>query len=205
VGVETLIAFFLTSLAIELTPGPNMAYLAVVGVSRGRAPGLYAVAGVAFGLALLGLAAGFGLGQFILENQLIYETLRWGGAIYLLWLAYDAWREGQEPLEVGDTALSGLRFFQRGFVTNLLNPKAALFYVAVLPGFVDETVPLGGQLIVLVAIHVGAATLVHAAIVLLSSRLQPFFERPAWRRWTGLFFALILIGVAVWLLVKTAS
>jgi len=88
-------AFFLTSLAIELTPGPNMAYLALVGVSRGRSDGMMAVAGVALGLLLLGAVVGVGLGSLILENRAIYQGVRWGGAAYLVWLAYDAWRDGQ--------------------------------------------------------------------------------------------------------------
>jgi threonine/homoserine/homoserine lactone efflux protein len=201
----TLLAFFLTSVAIELTPGPNMAYLAVVGVTRGRVAGLYAVAGVAVGLALLGAAAGFGLGQLVLENRIVYETLRWGGALYLLYLAWDAWRDGQKPLEEGPTDLSGWLFFRRGFITNLLNPKAALFYIAVLPGFVDPAQPAGMQLVTLVAIYVFAATLIHAAIVLLAAQLQPLFERPKLRAGAGLFFAVVLVGIAVWLLVKTAQ
>ena len=67
-ALATLGAFFLTSLAIELTPGPNMAYLALVGVSRGRTDGLMAVAGVCIGLAVLGAIVGVGLGSLILDN-----------------------------------------------------------------------------------------------------------------------------------------
>jgi threonine/homoserine/homoserine lactone efflux protein len=204
VDAGTLLAFFLTSIAIELTPGPNMAYLAVVGVTRGRIAGLYAVLGVAIGLALLGAAAGFGLGQLVLENRVLYEVLRWGGAIYLLYLAWDAWRDGQKPLEEGPTDLSRWLFFRRGFITNLLNPKAALFYVAVLPGFVDATRPAASQLLALVTIYVIAATIIHAAIVLLAAQLQPLFERPKLRAGAGLFFALLLVAIAAWLLVKTA-
>src|SRR4029079_13927604 len=87
-----LIAFVLTSLLIEMTPGPNMAYLAVLGASRGRLAGFSAVLGVALGLALLGVAAGLGAGSLILNNRLAYEILRWAGAVYLCWLAYDSWK-----------------------------------------------------------------------------------------------------------------
>jgi threonine/homoserine/homoserine lactone efflux protein len=79
-----LMAFVLTSFIIEMTPGPNMAYLAVLGASRGRLAGFSAVLGVALGLALLGVAAGLGAGSLILDNPVAYETLRWAGAIYLL-------------------------------------------------------------------------------------------------------------------------
>ena len=78
-----LIAFVLTSLIIEMTPGPNMAYLAVLSASRGRLAGFFAVLGVALGLALLGIVVGLGAGSLILNNRLVYESLRWAGALYL--------------------------------------------------------------------------------------------------------------------------
>jgi len=82
-----LAAFVLTSLIIEMTPGPNMAYLAVLGASRGRLAGFSAVLGVALGLALLGIAVGLGGGAIMLNNRVVYESLRWTGALYLCWLA----------------------------------------------------------------------------------------------------------------------
>jgi threonine/homoserine/homoserine lactone efflux protein len=72
-----LTAFVLTSLIIEMTPGPNMAYLAVLGASRSRIAGFSAVLGVALGLALLGVAVGLGGGSLVLNNRLAYESLRW--------------------------------------------------------------------------------------------------------------------------------
>src|SRR6476659_2017290 len=128
-----LAAFILTSLIIEMTPGPNMAYLAVLSASRGRIAGLAAVLGVASGLALLGVAVGLGAGSLILNNPLAYEGLRWAGALYLCWLAYDSWHEARQPVEAAPVARSRLVHFRRGFVTNLLNPKAALFFIAVVP------------------------------------------------------------------------
>ena len=70
-----------------------MAYLAVLGASRGRLAGFCAVLGVAFGLALLGIAVGLGGGSLVLNNRVVYESLRWAGALYLCWLAFDGWRE----------------------------------------------------------------------------------------------------------------
>src|SRR6476660_6664628 len=93
-----LIAFVLTSLIIEMTPGPNMAYLAVLGASRGHLAGFSAVLGVTLGLALLGVAVGLGAGSLILNNRIAYELLRWAGAIYLCWLAYDGWQEARQPV-----------------------------------------------------------------------------------------------------------
>jgi threonine/homoserine/homoserine lactone efflux protein len=96
-------------------------------------------------------------------------------------------------------------FFRRGLITNLLNPKAALFYVAVMPSFIVAGQPIMGQTVTLVLIYVAAATLIHAGIVLASSTLEPLFRRPALRKRAALVSAATLVAVAIWLLVKTAG
>jgi threonine/homoserine/homoserine lactone efflux protein len=200
----TLVAFFITSLAIELTPGPNMAYLALVGVSRGRRDGFMAVLGVALGLALLGALVGIGLGSLILENRVVYEVLRWAGAAYLVWLAWDGWREARQEAHVSALPYRAFAYFGRGFLTNLLNPKAALFFVTVMPGFIAAAEPPLGQATLFVALYVAAATLIHIAIVLLAATLQPLFARPRLRRAAAFIFSAALVAVAIWLLLKAA-
>ena len=85
-------AFALTSFLVELTPGPNMAYLALVAATEGRRPGYAAVAGVALGLAIVGLLAALGLATLIAASPLAYQALRWAGVAYLMWLAWEGWR-----------------------------------------------------------------------------------------------------------------
>jgi threonine/homoserine/homoserine lactone efflux protein len=200
---ETLLAFALTSFVIELTPGPNMAWLALLSLERGRLAGLAAVAGVSLGLLLLGLAAGFGLGTLIAENAWLYEALRWGGIGFLLYLAWDSYRESRKPLETRDLSERLAVFFRRGLVTNLLNPKAALFYLTVLPNFVDAARPAAGQSLTLTGIYVAVATLVHAAIALAGGQLQPLFSTDRARRALGMVAAVLLVAIAVWVAVAT--
>ncbi|MCB1435468.1 MAG: LysE family transporter, partial [Alphaproteobacteria bacterium] len=76
--IEILLAFFAASIAIELTPGPNMAYLAILSAQSGRIAGYAAVAGVALGLLIIGLLAAYGVAALIEANHLIYQALRWG-------------------------------------------------------------------------------------------------------------------------------
>ena len=90
VTFETLLAFILTCLVIELTPGPNMAYLALLSASIGRRAGFAATLGVALGLLIVGLAAALGLAAVIANSRLLYEALRWAGVLYLFWLAWEA-------------------------------------------------------------------------------------------------------------------
>lgn len=198
-----LAPFILTSLLLELTPGPNMAYLALLSASRGRVPGLYAVVGVALGLAIIGSLAAGGLTALVVSNRWLWEILRWAGIGYLVWLAYDTWMESRAPLETLDDSGDGMVFFRRGLITNLLNPKAGLFYVTVLPSFANPDVPLVPQIALLTFTYVAVATLVHFAIVMVAGGLTPLFAHPKIRRWAGVVFALALVGVAVWVAIKT--
>ncbi len=198
-SLETIAAFALTSLAIELTPGPNMAYLAVLSLDRGRIAGLAAVGGVALGLLVLGIAAGFGAGTLISETRWLYEMLRWGGVAYLIWLAWDSYREAQQPLVESAAAAGLMNHFRRGLISNLLNPKAALFYITVMPNFVVTGAPVGPQSLILTLIYVAVATVVHAVIVLAAGTFQPLLVAPHIRQRTGIVFALVLVGIAIWL------
>ena len=97
--LDSAYAFAATSVLIELTPGPNMAYLAVIAATEGRRPGYAAVAGVALGLAVMGLLAALGLAVVVQNQPWAYQALRWGGVAYLLWLAWDGWRGAGESVE----------------------------------------------------------------------------------------------------------
>lgn len=195
--------FALTSFLIELTPGPNMTYLAIVAASRGRLQGFATVAGVAIGLATIGIAGALGVSVLIQSSALLYEGLRWAGFIFLLYLAWDAWRA--TPEEPGATQPNMGQYFARGFLTNILNPKAAVFYVAVLPTFLDDANDVLGQTIILTAVYVGVATVIHAAIVVLAGSAQALLTNPAREQFVRRVLALLLAAVAVWFFVKTAA
>lgn len=194
-----LVAFVLTSLIIEMTPGPNMAYLAVLSASRGRIAGLAAVLGVALGLTLLGIAVGLGGGSLVLNNGLAREILRWAGSLYVGWLAFDSWNEARRPIETMAADRSYFVHFRRGFVTNLLNPKAALFFIAVLPEFIEGPAPSVRELAILISIYVAVAMIVHSLIVVLAGGLQKFLVAPQRREMAGNFFAILLLAIAAWL------
>lgn len=197
----TLLAFAVASLLIELTPGPNMTYLAIVAASEGRSKGFAAVAGVMAGLAIIGFAAALGVSELVQSSVVAYEILRWAGVLFLLYLAWDGWRGGGEVETVEQ--VGHVTFFVRGLVTNLLNPKAAVFYVTVLPTFIDPSAPVLHQTFTLTAIYVVVATLVHAAIVALAGA---FASGNTPERETAIrrILAVALALVALWLAWTTA-
>jgi threonine/homoserine/homoserine lactone efflux protein len=200
---ETVAAFALTSAIIEMTPGPNMTWLAVVAATEGRRAGYSAVAGVCLGLAVIGLAAALGMAAVIVERPAIYQVLRWAGVAYLLWLAWDAWHDAA----AADETVTGhaARFFGRGLVTNLLNPKAALFYLAVLPGFVTPGAGVLAATVTLTLIYVAVATLIHAGIVTLAGTARGLLENADRERFVRRALAVALALVAVWFAIASQA
>lgn len=162
-----IVPFLVAIALIELTPGPNMGWLALVSLGRGRLAGFAAVAGVTVGLAAWMLAAAFGLTQALLIWPPLYQLIRWAGVIFLLWLAWEAWRPAAVTGDAGPDVRTLRGLFLRGMTGNLLNPKAAVFYVALLPTFMrpDHGSPLT-QALSLGGLHLAVAVAVHSLIVL---------------------------------------
>ncbi len=183
------------------------------GLARGAvavarlAHGLAAVAGVALGLSVYGIAAALGVAAIIENSSFLYEALRWGGVAYLLWLAWDAWSTADEVAPEGAADGDGherISAFRRGLITNLLNPKAAVFYVAMLPDFVDVGAGrIAAQTLMLSAIYVAIATLIHAGIVVSASRLRSVIDEPAQVRRIRRLLALALAAIAIWFAFST--
>jgi threonine/homoserine/homoserine lactone efflux protein len=198
IDILTLLTFCMTCLLIELTPGPNMAYLAIISSRSGKSAGYFATAGIALGLLIIGVAASMGLASLIHESSLIYQVLRWCGILFLLWLAWDAWRDAdisnqEEPFEA-----KAKKYFLRGLMTNLLNPKAGLFYIAVLPRFTSDDTDITRQLIFLSLIYVAIASLIHLTIVSLTSQTNRLLHSQQARQNFSRILAVLLAIVAIW-------
>ena len=201
----TVAGFAATSALIEITPGPNMVYLALVAATDGRKPGYAAVAGVTLGLTILAILAALGLAALIDTSPLLYAALRWGGVAYLLWLAWDSWRAAVDDIEHAALGSSLSRYFSRGLITNLLNPKAALFYVAVLPSFLTTTTGAMAQTLWLSLIYVVIATFIHAAIVTLAGTAQTALADEKRSQLVRRLLAVALALVALWFAWKTGA
>ena len=195
-------AFFLACLFAELTPGPNMTYLALVSAERGRRYGFTTAAGVALGLGIIGVAAAFGVTVIIQTSELLYEILRWAGFVYLLWLAWEGWRRTM-PRQGEREELGEFAYFRRGLVTNLLNPKAAIFYVSVLPAFLPAEARLQ-QTLFLTFLFVATATAIHLGIVLLAGSARPLLDDPDRQLIIRRLFSAALAAVAIWFAWSTA-
>jgi threonine/homoserine/homoserine lactone efflux protein len=207
-GINPLLAFALTALIIEITPGPNMTYLAALSLSGGMRTGFAAVAGIAIGLFTYGIVAAFGLAAVIDNSPLLYGLLRWGGVAYLLWLAWQSWSSERETSPDATDGPDGEPWiaFRRGLITNLLNPKAAVFYVAVLPEFIRPGAgSVMSQTLALSAVYVTIATAIHAGIVALAGSLQSMVAASNSRRLVRRLLALALVIIAIWFALATGQ
>jgi len=196
-------AYIIACIAIELTPGPNMAWLAILSMTSGRRAGMLAVAGVATGLVTIGLAAALGAAGLITSSPLAWQVLRWTGVAYLLYLAFDIWRNG-DPSNGLRIASDGSAY-RMGLVTNLLNPKAAIFYLTVPPQFVKPGDPPVLTLVWLTLLYAATSTAIHALIVLLASRIRHLMASSTGVENLRRAMALLLALVAVWMAITTGQ
>ncbi|WP_017931033.1 LysE family translocator [Robiginitomaculum antarcticum] len=195
-------AFLAAMLIVELTPGPNMGWLATLSAQYGRKIGLTAVLGVALGLALQIVAAATGLSTVINSFPVAYQFIRWAGVVFMLYLAWEAFSDSGISSPVKGLSSKG---FLRGFIANVLNPKALVFYIAVVGQFATPSIgSLWWQILILGSIHLLVATVIHIAIVMTASSFGGAFEK--WRKslWARLIFSVSLIAIAIWIAVTTA-
>jgi len=204
VDSSVILPFLVAVSLIELTPGPNMGWLALVAGGRGRVAGLSAVAGITLGLAVWMVASAFGLTRALLIWPVAFQVVRWAGVAFLVWLAWDAWRGGEPGRDqaADDGTRRGL--FLRGLTGNRLNPKAAVFYVALLPTFLrpDHGSALS-QALTLGSIHLVVSVIAHGAIVLGASRVAGLAAGRVGDGWTRAAMALGIVAVAVWMAWET--
>ncbi|MFI0849355.1 LysE family translocator [Mesorhizobium sp. IMUNJ 23232] len=196
-----LIAFILIAIGMVLTPGPNMIYLVSRSINQGPKAGLISLCGVALGLVIYMLCAAFGITALLFAVPYAYDALRLAGAAYLLWLAWQAVRPGgRSPFRVRDLPKDRPRkLFLMGFLTALLNPKIAMFYLSLLPQFIDPARgDVFGQSLLLGAVQVMTSVSVNTMIVLGASSISLFLGRnPLWMTLQRWLMGTVLAGFAV--------
>lgn len=198
---STLAAFALIALGMVLTPGPNMIYLLSRSICQGPLAGLISLGGVALGFVVYMLCAAFGITAILFAVPYAYDGLRFAGAAYLLWLAWAAVRPGgRSPFQVRRLPQDSPRkLFAMGLVTNLLNPKIAMLYLALLPQFIDpERGSVLLQSVVLGSAQIAVSVTVNAIIAVSAGSMAAFLAaRPSWlavQRW---LMGTVLAGLAL--------
>ncbi|MDX8522485.1 LysE family translocator [Mesorhizobium dulcispinae] len=184
------LTFALICLGMVLTPGPNMIYLISRSLSQGPRAGLISLGGVALGFLFYVLSAAFGITALLFAVPYAYDALRFAGAAYLLWLAWQALRPGgRSPFQIRELPKDRPRkLFVMGLMTNLLNPKVAVLYLSLLPQFINPTKGhVLSQLLVLGVTQISISLTVNAIIAVTAGSIATFLAgRPFWlvvQRW----------------------
>jgi threonine/homoserine/homoserine lactone efflux protein len=204
-STTNLALFTLASVLLALTPGPNLLYLVSRTLCQGRTAGLVSLAGTTSGFLFYAVSAALGLTVVFIAVPVLYDAVRWAGAAYLLWLAWDAVRPhgggglfARRDLPPVQPAV----LFRTGVVTSILNPKVALFYVALFPQFVDPSRgSVLGQSLLLAAIQIVVDAFIDCLFVLGAAQIAAWLaQRPVWmkaQRWVlGGVFAGIALKLA---------
>ena len=200
-NLTSLLAFAAIALGMVLTPGPNMIYLISRSICQGRSAGLISLGGVALGFVFYMLCAALGVTALVMAVPLAYDAIRFAGAAYLLWLAWQAVRPGgRSAFQVKNLPPDSPRkLFMMGFMTNLLNPKIAVMYLSLLPQFIQPAHgSVLGQALVLGGVQIAISVVVNAMIAISAASIANFLtRRPTFalvQRW---IMGTVLAGLAV--------
>ena len=169
--LHSFLLFLAAGLALNFTPGPDMLYVAARGASEGRPAGIASALGIGAGTLFHIAFVALGLAALLRAVPVAYLALRIGGAVYLIYLGVRAFRSGSTlSLQRVEPAPLGV-VFRQGVITNVLNPKVALFFLAFLPQFVDPA--RGNPIVQIVALGLVfdfTGTLVNLGVAVGSSR-----------------------------------
>lgn len=163
IDLSVLPAFLGVILVFLAPPGPDMAYMLAVGLQGGRLAAVRAILGIGTGMAVYAAAVVLGLGSLAAAYPAALTVVKLAGAVYLLWLAITTFRHARTTHPAENNHGTG-RWFRRGLVVSLTNPKVILFFMAVLPRFLGNAENTTAQLALLGAVNVATEVILYGAI-----------------------------------------
>ena len=197
---QTVILFSAASLALAVTPGPDMILVAARSAAQGRVAGVVTQFGVSAGSAFHAIILALGLSQLFLAIPYAYDLVRYLGAAYLLYLAWQTFRsEDNGASHSSSNARQSLTvIFRQGFFSNVLNPKVALFYLALFPQFLNpEAGSVALQILGLASIFLIIDFAVHGVVIWLAGSMQSFSKKGMWiSKWSKYFLGVVFGGLA---------
>ena len=174
IPLETWLLFCLACAALSATPGPNMLFLVSRTLVQGRRAGFVSLAGTSTGFAIHAIAAALGLSALLAAVPVAYEIVRFAGAIYLAWLALVTWRaSGATAAGAPARRAEAGQMYRQGLLTSVLNPKLAVFQLALFPQFIQPNAgSMASQMLVLASILNIIGFAVNGAVILLGSQIR---------------------------------
>ncbi len=208
IPLTELIAFIGASVLFTLMPGPDIIFVIVQGIHRGKRAGIYTAFGLAFGNFMHTTLAALGVSVIFRTSPTAFNVVTILGVCYLLYLAFKTVQKRHKKMEIGRSGVggSGLRMFFRGVIMNILNPRVALFFLAFLPQFTDPSRgAVGVQMILLGTVFVLQVVVIFGIAGVVSGMLGKFLTGKTGGRVTTVLswsVALVYAGLAVRLLME---
>lgn len=201
--VSEIFAFLIATIVLNVTPGNDVLFVASQSVGAGVRGGLVAALGVSFGIVFHIVALALGLSELLVYYPWAFQSVKIGGVVYLVFLAYKAFKSVNKPIEVeAQPYTPPSKVFLRGALTNVLNPKVALFFLAFIPQFLN---PVKGnvslQILILGACFLVSGTAVNMGYALLFGTTFSRMKNSAkFQKWINKLTGIIFVGLAFKLL-----
>lgn len=199
-GIEHFALFLTATLALNLTPGPDMIYIASRSSAQGTTAGLVSSLGIGAGCLVHVLAAAFGLSALLMMSAVAFSVVKWVGVVYLIWLGLQLIRSGWRAQERVNLPPAGLRqVFVQGVLVNVFNPKVALFFIAFLPQFAHPaSEAFVWEVLFLGLIFSLCGTSVNAGVAVLSGHFGGRLgHNPKWRRWQQSLSGSVIMAMGI--------
>jgi threonine/homoserine/homoserine lactone efflux protein len=201
--IDTLLIFFMASVLLALTPGPDNLFVLAQAAQQGKRAGIAVTVGLCTGLLVHTSAVALGVAAIFQASALAFSLLKYIGAAYLLYLAYRSFTAGAGGSgELQTQKINFRRLYGRGIIMNVTNPKVSLFFLAFLPQFTDPALgPLVPQILLLGLLFILSTILIFGGISLLAGGVGDYFRKSANAR---IFLNRLAGGVFVALAIKLA-
>jgi threonine/homoserine/homoserine lactone efflux protein len=197
VELNTWLIYAAAAAGLSLTPGPNGLLALTHGALHGVRKTLFTIAGGALGFTSVIAVSLFGIGALLAASSELLVVLKWVGGAYLVWLGIGVWRSPAMGATQGpdQRVITRVNVFRQGLLASITNPKGILFFVAFLPQFLSEDIPLLTQFLVMAITFVGIEIVTETVIALGAAKIQPLLARFG-KRFNRVFGGMfILIGV----------
>lgn len=206
IPIDTLILFLSASIALALAPGPDNIFVLTQSALYGRKAGLLITLGLCTGLIGHTTAVILGVATLFQTSALAFTLLKTLGAVYLAYLAVQAWHAGNQPIETSGEELSNIQLYRRGIIMNISNPKVAIFFLAFLPQFTHpEAGSLALQMLTLAALFTVSGFAVFAIIATAAGSLGSWLRKSSKAQKTiNKLASLIFIALALRLVLVEA-
>lgn len=205
--IESLITFFIASALLGLAPGPDNIFVLTQSALYGKKSGILVTLGLCTGLVVHTTAVAFGVAAIFQTSVVAFTVLKVVGAIYLLFLAWQAFRASASALEApGSNLRSSGALYRRGIIMNITNPKVSIFFLAFLPQFASpENGQLAPQIFILGGIFMGVSLVIFSAVAALAGELGGWLHKsPKAQVYLNRMAGAVFAGLALKLITASA-